>query len=207
MPEELPVYVPPASSAGASDGGVPPVPPAPPQGFPLDYGHAPSPESAPQENAYQNESPSQPYYGSSAPQTAYPSDQPYGGAQQGYGQQPHVYQQPYRAQGYPRIKESAVQSASNSMVMGIIAACAAVLIGWIPILGLLGVAAGVGLGIPAIFQAKNAESNGAGGTNSKTGKVFGWVAIGFSIFWVLIYVLLMLIGAAVDDGTTSASMM
>jgi hypothetical protein len=85
--------------------------------------------------------------------------------------------------------------------MGIIAACLAVLIGWIPFFGLLGVAGGIGLGIPALFAAKRAEENGAKAT---TGMALGWVAIGFSILWVMIYVFLIVVGALSDESGSSS---
>jgi hypothetical protein len=85
--------------------------------------------------------------------------------------------------------------------MGIVAICLAVLIGWIPFLGLLGVAGGIGLGIPAIFAAKRAEENG---TKSSSGAVLGWVAIGVSVLWVFLYVLLIVIGVGSDESGTSS---
>lgn len=142
----------------------------------------------------------------------------YSGAQQGYQQAPQD-QSPYAGygqqqpqQGYyqnapsaygaqPTPAEVGRQAASNSQTMGIIAVCLAVLIGWIPFFGLLGVAGGVGLGIPALFAAKRAEENGAKAT---VGTALGWIAIGFSILWVMIYVFLIVVGALSDESGSSS---
>jgi len=138
----------------------------------------------------------------------------YSGAQQVYQQpqygQPtypgydpqlqHGYQNAYPAYGQPTPVDLARKSASNSMTMGIIAASVAVLIGWIPFFGLLGVAGGIGLGIPAILQAKRAERNDI---NATVGKVLGWFAIGFSVLWVITYLCLIMIGSMMGHRTTS----
>lgn len=139
----------------------------------------------------------------------------YAGAQQGNQQASDQHQSPYSGydqqpqQGYqnafPAYAQSPAevgrQAASTSQTMGIVAICLAVLIGWIPFFGLLGVAGGIGLGIPAILGAKRAEENGAKAT---TGKALGWVAIGFSVLWVFLYTLLIVIGVASDESGTSS---
>lgn len=160
----------------------------------------------------------QPLYGSPAQYGAPYVEPAYASAQQGYQQPPNQYQQqqyggygqqPQQGYGnhYPAYPQSPAeigrQAASTSLTMGIIAACLAVLIGWIPFFGLLGVAGGVGLGIPAILGAKRAEENGV---NATWGKSLGWVAIGFSALWVALYVFLFVVGSLYSGSGGTSSM-
>lgn len=133
------------------------------------------------------------YSGVQAPyQPGYNTGQPYYGAgvPQGY---PSAFQQ--------GPSEAGSKDAATSLTMGIIAAFLGILIGWIPFFGLLGVAGGVGLGIPAILTAKSAERNGV---DSTWGKALGWVAIGFSILWVFVYTLIIFVGITSDHRGTSS---
>lgn len=110
------------------------------------------------------------------------------------------YMAPYGQ--YPLQRSEAKQLASNGLTMGVIGACLAILIGWIPIFGLVGVAAGLGLGIPAILQSSKSSRLGGEAT---AGKVTGWIAISFSLLWVAFYMWLMMIGAASGNHTRTTS--
>lgn len=169
----------------------PPIPAPPSSAVPE------QPHYAPTVPSYGVPEQQSPYY-AGQPQQGF--QQPQSGYQQGYGQQVqppyqggYVQQPGYGTYGQQTPAEIGRQSASNSTTMGIIAICLAVVIGWIPFFGLIGVAGGVGLGIPAIMQAKRAEQHGVKGS---AGAVCGWVAIGFSVLWVMGYLTLMFIGAA-----------
>ena len=86
--------------------------------------------------------------------------------------------------------------ATNGLVLGCIGTFCAVFLGWIPFLGLFGVAAGAGCGIPAVLQGKKAEQYNVSG---RAGIILGWIAIGFSALWTALYMLLMFIGMASDS--------
>lgn len=69
----------------------------------------------------------------------------------------------------------------TSLILGIIALSFTIMLGWIPLIGILGVGIGIGLGIPAIIQG------GKEGVNGTIGRVLGWVAIGFSALFITFY--------------------
>jgi hypothetical protein len=69
----------------------------------------------------------------------------------------------------------------TSLVLGIIAVSFAIFLGWIPIIGIVGVGIGIGLGVPAIAQGSKE------GVNGMVGKVLGWVAICFSVLFITFY--------------------
>lgn len=175
-------------------GSVPPVPPAPPYYRPSDgYGYG----QQSTEGYEQPQPQSAPAYGP-APTAQYPQS-PYQGLVQQYHPQTPGYQG-YPAQGYPNALNPGAQAASTSMTMGIIATVMTVLIGWVPLFGLLGVACGVGLGIPALLSAKKAEQQGY---SAVAGKALGWVAIGISALWVAAYIIVMILGAMFDPNVSS----
>lgn len=185
---------------------VPPAPPAPPQSVPsANHGY-----TGQQSDGYgQPQQPAAPAYNASpAPQPVYYPDSPYQGAQPQYpSQAQQVYQQSvpgyqsYPGYGFPApLPSPGQQAASNSLTMGIIAAVITFTLGWIPFIGLLGVAGGIGCGIPAILGAKKAEGQGV---NATAGKTLGWISVGFSAFWVLLYLFLMAVGAATDSASSS----
>jgi hypothetical protein len=189
----------------------PPVPPYSPSTESADTPAAtpPLPPQAP-ESHYPSRTPSAHYYGEQAASQQYG----YGNQQYPQGPQPLPYQsqaeQVYQQSipGYPSYpgygNQPAVhpgqQAASTSMTFGIIATVMTVLIGWVPFFGLLGVACGVGLGIPAILSSKKAEQQGY---NAVAGRSLGWVAIGVSGFWVAVYIFLMTIGAMADSSVST----
>lgn len=177
---------------------APPVPAAPPQAHPsVNYGYPPS-----QEAYSQAQQPAVPaYIAPPAPQPVYYPEAPYQGVQPPYQAQGQpVYQQNIPGYLYPApLPSPGQQAASTSLTMGIVATVITVIFGWIPLIGLFGVAGGVGFGIPAILGAKKAEEQGV---NATAGKTLGWVAVGLSAFFVLVYVFLMIVGAATDSTTT-----
>lgn len=155
------------------------------------------------------QAPSSPAYGYMEPPAGYGPQQPLSAPPL---PPPALYGEPQYLgfiDGYPAhgqsLRAPRQQDASNSLIMGIIGAALAVLIGWIPIFGLVGVAGGLGLGIPALIQGRRAEEGDATAT---WGKAMGWVAIAFSILWVALYTFLIVAGAlsgsSSDYGTSDA---
>ncbi|WP_139346796.1 hypothetical protein [Sinomonas mesophila] len=138
-----------------------------PEEYPLQYSHEP----------YQSQASPYQQFASPAPQPA-----AYGG-QAGY-QGSSFYEQ-------SRQQMEGGKHATNGLVLGCIGAFCAVLLGWIPFLGLFGVAAGIGCGIPAILQGRKAELYNVSG---RAGIILGWIAIGFSVLWTAIYMFLMFVG-------------
>ena len=140
---------------------------------------------------YPPQYPNQPYPGQPSPyqQFAAPAPQPapYYGGQGGY-QNSFFYEQSRQQEGG--------KHATNGVVLGCIGTFCALFLGWIPFLGILGVAAGAGCGIPAILQGKKAELFNVSG---RAGIILGWVAVGFSAFWTAIYLFFMFIGMASDS--------
>ena len=153
-------------------------------GYGNSYGspYAP-PQVAPQ--PFPQEYPSSPgvTYGQSPAPVFYPG-----------GGNPHYGQYQY--------KTPAQQLASNSMTMGLIGFCLTLLIGWVPIFGLVGVAGGLGLGIPAILQSSKASRLGE---EAVAGKILGWLAVAFSVLWVVFYMSLFMIGAVSSESMDTVS--
>ncbi|BCW36046.1 hypothetical protein StoSoilA2_21020 [Arthrobacter sp. StoSoilA2] len=99
-----------------------------------------------------------------------------------------------------RRKLQGSKHAQNALVLGIVGAFFAVMIGWIPLVGLLGVGAGVGCGVPATVQGKRAELYNVSG---RAGVILGWTAIIVASAWTTIYVGMMLlsaIGGSINQG-------
>lgn len=130
-----------------------------------------------------------------SPYSQQPSPSPY--SQPSYGASP--YGQPAPA-GYEathlweqdRRRMIGGKHAQTGLVLGIVGTAVAAFFGWIPILGMLAVAAGVGCGIPAIIQGRKAEPYNVSG---RAGIILGWAAIVISAGWTALYMLFMVLGA------------
>ncbi|WP_138413301.1 hypothetical protein [Sinomonas gamaensis] len=112
---------------------------------------------------------------------SYHSPAPYG---QHY-EETHFYEQDRR-------RMEGGKHAQNGLILGIVGAFFAVMIGWVPFIGLLGVGVGVGCGIPAILQGKKAEVYNVSG---RPGVILGWVSIVAAIAWTTIYLIIIVLGA------------